>query len=77
MCTESSEFCTEGANSMNQEIPEWTEMPKDVSIASLSWRDVYVMSQWHLGRNPTRQEVKDMMPVALNIISDDIAESLE
>lgn len=46
---------------MNQsKIPDWKDMPKSVTLATLSWEDVYLKACQELERTPTRKETVDM-----------------
>lgn len=57
------------------EIPKWTDMPADISISTLCWKDVYTYAVDELERVPTQQEVRDLFESTAERISDVIGES--
>ena len=75
------------------ETPDWKDMPDGVTLAILSWEDVYIKACEEMRRNPTRKEtlemfddmahsmrnaIQDDMPVQLDaLISEIVADALK
>jgi len=57
------------------EIPDWSDMPKDASISTLCWQDIYTFAADELERKPTRQEVINLFDTTTERISYVIGES--
>ena len=62
-------------------IPDWEDMPDGVSLATLSWEDVYIKACEWMGRNPTRDEIFDMFDEMAssmrNAVQDDMPAQLD
>ena len=50
-------------------IPDWSDMPEGMTLATLSWEDVFIKAQEELQRDPTREETLEMF--------DDMAHSMK
>ncbi len=63
------------------QYPDWKDMPDGISLATLSWEDVYVKACKELERNPTREETLDMFDEMAdsmrNTVQDDMPAQLE
>ena len=63
------------------EIPNWSNMPDGMSLAILSWEDVYIKACDELERNPTRDEIleifDDMSKSMRNITQDGMPAQLD
>ena len=64
--------CVSDTQTKSQIVPKWNNMPKDVSIASMSWEDVYMGVYKKLRRKPTKSEIREIFDAMADRMSDSI-----
>jgi len=58
-----------------EDIPDWKDMPEDISISTLCWQDICTFAYNELERVPTQQEVKELFETITDRMTDVMGEN--
>ena len=55
-------------------IPDWKDMPEDVTLSTFTWHDLFIKACDGLGRDPTHSEIIELFDTVADRMSDGMGE---